>query len=177
MFFLTGICFSGKTLKLKIKGDKQLTALVLRYRSRLAKDDCEYRFELKDRGQMKWKAVLKLDNIALKVIYWDIYAVTSEGDEPVSVGKLRNLIRFPLYDGKYRDRASGMFMHPYITPERNLAFQFREYTPNDKLSFRIGEGFVLILYFILKPLLKKKNIVLVYEKFCQMAEDNGFYFF
>ncbi len=177
MFSLTGIRFWKKTLKIKIKGDKPLNALVLRYRNKLEKDRCEYAFAIQNKGQMAWRADLVLSDIDLKVIYWDLYAQTDDGEEPVAVGSLKNLIRFPLYDGKYRNKETGMFMHPYITPEKNIAFQYREYTPQDTLGFRIREGFVLLLYFILSPFIKRKNIVLVYEKFCQMAEDNGFYFF
>lgn len=177
MFTLTGLWFFRRTLYLRINGDKELNGLVLRYRSKLSRDDCQYEFDIKKRGNNKWSAKLNLAAIDLKVIYWDVYAITEKGEECISVGRLRNMIRFPLYDGKYKDRSTGMFMHPYITPEVDLAFQYREYTENDTLWFRIGEAFVLLLYFMMKPVLKKKNIILVYEKFCQMAEDNGFYFF
>ncbi len=177
MFVLTGMWFFSRTLHLRIRGDKDIKSLVLRYRNKLSDDACEYEFDIKGNGYGKWHAKLNLAAIDLKVIYHDVYVITEKGEEPVAVGKLRNMIRFPLYDGKYRDRSSGMFMHPYITPDLDLAIQYREYTENDTLLFRIGEAFVLLLYFFMKKSLSKKNIVLVYEKFCKMAEDNGYYFF
>ena len=35
----------------------------------------------------------------------------------------------------------------------------------------------LAIYYLMRPVWKKKNIWLVYEKYCVMAQDNGFYFF
>lgn len=72
MFTLTGLWFFRRTLYLRINGDKELNGLVLRYRSKLSRDDCQYEFEIKKRGNNKWSAKLNLAAIDLKVIYWDV---------------------------------------------------------------------------------------------------------
>ena len=159
--------------------------IYLQYRSKLAEKQCRFPFSVvkqQSDGQLqKIRAKIDLEQLPLQPIYWDLVLETKQKDrvdyEPIAIGKAKNKIRFPLYDGKYYNRKNGWFFHPYITPEKTVGFQFRERTAHDTRGFRIQEGFVLLLYYITKPYWKRQNIYLVYEKFCAMAQDNAYYFF
>ena len=43
--------------------------------------------------------------------------------------------------------------------------------------FRLRERIAILIYRLMRKSLKKKKIFLVYEKYCKMAQDNGFCFF
>lgn len=179
MYSITRLKLNKNDLKINITGGNvsAIFSVVLRYRGKLTADIVEYEFEITERNKDLLKLKLELNNIEFKIIYWDVIVKTDQEEYFVGVGKLRNLIRFPLYDGKYIKKNSNMFMHPYITEDRTLAFQYRDRTDADKLSFRIQEMFLLFIYLVTRFFWNRKKIVLVYEKFCTMAQDNGYYFF
>ncbi len=66
---------------------------------------------------------------------------------------------------------------PIILLPKKLAFQFREEGEYDHLGFRVKELTAFAAYYLLKPYWDSRHIQLVYEKFCMMAQDNGYYFF
>lgn len=162
-----------------------LEGLFLTYRSMLKEDARSVPFLIQKHrvygSREVLEAVIDLAGSGLKPVYWDLTVESRKNgkrkSQPVSIGQVRNLIRFPLYDGKYCEAKSGCFFHPYITPEKTLGFQFRERTPYDTRGFRIREGLTLFLYYITKPYWNKQKIYLIYEKFCATAQDNAYYFF
>ena len=122
-------------------------------------------------AQVEWKS-----------LYWDVLVVflnPKTGDRyEASVSMTRNYRLFTafLYSGKYK-KENGFFLYPYNTSSKNLAFQYREEGEYDRWDFRMKEMVAFFLYRLLKPYWDSQQIQLVYEKFCMMAQDNGYYFF
>ena len=127
-------------------------------------------------------ACLDLKNVDLKSLYWDVVVMftnleTGEGFEAaVSMTRAYRLFTSFLYRGSY-ETGNGFFLYPYNTSSKKLAFQFREEGEYDHLGFRVKELTAFAAYYLLKPYWDSRHIQLVYEKFCMMAQDNGYYFF
>lgn len=66
---------------------------------------------------------------------------------------------------------------PYTTLGSNLAFDCRKIASFDNFAFRFKERVARIIIRFFKKELEKKNIMLVYEKYCEAAQENGFFFF
>ncbi len=183
---LSKLTFQGSKMKVGLKISEYQEKLEdlsvsLTYRSKLEERKTNHLFQGKWKGDC-FLGSLDLSEQSLVSIYYDLLVIDPKGEEVlVQVGPLRNLLRNPLYDGKYMEKKegkkNGMFLHPFITPEKTLAFQYRERTKADTRGFRIGEFFVCLIYFLTSWYYKKQNIYLIYEKFCMMAQDNSYYFF
>lgn len=174
-------------LRLKIEaelGDYKFREVLFRYRSKLAEDAAEYPFTIKKQitrgSHLLLDVFLDLDQVTLKSLYWDVDLVVEDRNgntylmPPVVYRKTKATSSF--YTAAYRTD-NGFFLYPYSTGTTRLAFQYREENPYDKLTFPLKEAFALLLYKLFKPYWKKKQICLVYEKYCAMAQDNGYYFF
>ena len=155
--------------------------VVFRFRSKLQEERCGYNFEIKT---VKIKKDLQyLDAcLDLKSLYWDVVVMfvnpeTGERFEAaVSMTRAYRLFTSFLYGGSY-ETGNGFFLYPYNTSSKKLAFQFREEGEYDHLGFRVKELTAFAAYYLLKPYWDSRHIQLVYEKFCMMAQDNGYYFF
>ena len=127
-------------------------------------------------------ACLELKNVDLKSLYWDVVVMfanpeTGERFEAaVSMTRSYRLFTSFLYRGSY-ETGNGFFLYPYNTSSKKLAFQFREEGEYDHSGFRVKELTAFAAYYLLKPYWDSRHIQLVYEKFCMMAQDNGYYFF
>lgn len=119
----------------------------------------------------------------LKPMYWDCsLAYESEGKRFLAGGTNgdNEFVKRYLEDFSAKNtlRLDGnLIFYPYMTIKGRLAFQCREEGEYDTYGFRIKERAAALLYFLFKKQLAKKNIYLVFEKFCEMAQDNGYYFF
>ncbi len=77
--------------------------------------------------------------------------------------------------GDYVCRLKGGFIFfPY---REKLAFIFRKGTKYDGAGQRLKEIAAAVVYFLGRPIWKRKRIWIIYEKFCAAAQDNGWYFF
>lgn len=160
--------------------------VVFRFRSKLQEERCGYNFEIKTvkikKDLQYLDACLDLKNVDLKSLYWDVVVMftnpeTGEGFEAaVSMTRAYRLFTSFLYRGSY-ETGNGFFLYPYNTSSKKLAFQFREEGEYDHLGFRVKELTAFAAYYLLKPYWDSRHIQLVYEKFCMMAQDNGYYFF
>ena len=184
---LEKIKFQGSRLKLKIElggaPSETVFQLILRYRAKLERDQAEYAFEMQPpvwKGSVQFlEGELDLGSAALKPVFWDLYLQydgAETGEIPVPFGTFHKKIRNPFYTGEYCQPDTGMFFHPYIK-DGNMAFQFREKGSYDTVRFRLKEWLALFLYRAGKRYWDRKRIFLVYEKFCMMAQENGYYFF
>jgi CDP-glycerol glycerophosphotransferase (TagB/SpsB family) len=112
--------------------------------------------------------------------YWDIKADT-EKDGIVRAIELKNhekwMHRIMYLQQMHYVYADGNIVYPYKTKSRNIALHFRQKTEQDCWAFIMKEYLALAIYYISRPWLKRRNIWLVYEKYCVMAQDNSFYFF
>lgn len=69
-------------------------------------------------------------------------------------------------------------IYPFVNGKRQFNLQYRKYDRKyDSYLFLMKEFLALLCYFILKPYWDHKKLWLVGEKYCTMAQDNGFYFF
>ena len=160
--------------------------VVFRFRSKLEEERCGYNFEIKTvkikKDLQYLDACLELKNVDLKSLYWDVVVMfanpeTEERFEAaVSMTRPYRLFTSFLYRGSY-ETGNGFFLYPYNTSSKKLAFQFREEGEYDHLRFRVKELTAFAAYYLLKPYWDSRHIQLVYEKFCMMAQDNGYYFF
>lgn len=160
--------------------------VVFRFRSKLQEERCSYNFEIKTvkikKDLQYLDACLDLKNVDLKSLYWDVVVMfvnpeTGERFEAaVSMTRAYRLFTSFLYGGSYKT-GNGFFLYPYNTSSKKLAFQFREEGEYDHLGFRVKELTAFAAYYLLKPYWDSRHIQLVYEKFCMMAQDNGYYFF
>ncbi len=160
--------------------------VVFRFRSKLEEERCGYNFEIKTvkikKDLQYLDACLELKNVDLKSLYWDVVVMfanpeTGERFEAaVSMTRSYRLFTSFLYRGSY-ETGNGFFLYPYNTSSKKLAFQFREEGEYDHLGFRVKELTAFAAYYLLKPYWDSRHIQLVYEKFCMMAQDNGYYFF
>ncbi len=90
--------------------------------------------------------------------------------------KLGAMAERTLFSGSCRN-GENMTVTLYETAKQGFALASQEYSPYSGLAFRLKERLALILFRLFRKQLKQKNIYLCFEKFCCMAQDNGFYFF
>lgn len=167
--------------------------LVITHRYKLEEDRQDYEFPLRSvtqgKGSTAFSASIALKKLAFKPLYWDIRAV-------IEWDGLRFWIpvRAPIYSTKKKDILAhyglrGLFfgesmvldkdyqLFLYRTQGNRFALVCQERSPYSGFGFRLKERLAFLLYFLLRPRLSRDNILLVYEKYCCMAQDNGFYFF
>lgn len=129
------------------------------------------------------EAYIDFKKVKIRPLIWDV-SVVYEKDGMQYMTHLANDSK--LFDKKYFkslfakktvNMDNGEIFYPYRTLAGYLAFQCRSKGEYDNLAFRLKERLAAFIYFILKPYWINKNIYLVYEKFCVMAQDNGYYFF
>jgi CDP-glycerol glycerophosphotransferase (TagB/SpsB family) len=166
--------------------------IVLTHRYKLEADRKDYFFPCTvkksgDHYELTAKIdVKKLDFIPL---YWDIRAVFEQDGvqfwssvkAPIRSGKTADIVKESglkkLFFGEsvVLDKESQLFL--YRTVNNRFALVCQERTPYSGFLFRLKERLAFLLYLLFRTQLKKKSIMLTYEKYCCMAQDNGFYFF
>lgn len=160
--------------------------LALRFRSKLKEES----YEIWPREEMvktSVKGVVSLQVIfdfkseeGLKPIFWDLFfcivrdEVTYE--VPVDCGNFNKKVRNPFYMKCCYWKETNMFLYPYIK-DSYICFQYRLKTKSDTTAFRLKELLMILIYKLFGWYWKRKNILLVYEKYCNMAQENGYYFF
>lgn len=125
-----------------------------------------------------------LKELPLRPLYWDLTLDYKNSYNEVIHLRTKNFD--PKFEKKYfmsffrndiYNLHSDLIFYPYLTFYGSLAFQCRQKSPYDGWSFRIKERLGALCYRLQKQKLIDKKIHLVYEKFCGMAQDNGFYYF
>ena len=184
-------CTNGRILKLQAKGSMlylkvrfpervgEIESVSLSFRSNMERVVYPFDYTVTKKGPF-WIVDAQID-LADKVMdgtYWDINVFARNGYG------LRNLyIGFTgtqkkmLFTRNIQCELGEYILFPHVTLKGKLAFTHREKTPYDTTKNRIKESTAVILYKLFRPYWKKKKIWLVFEKFCSMAQDNGYYFF
>lgn len=169
--------------------------VVLTHRYQLEADRQEYFFPLKKLEQQGdhyiATASVRLKQFAFSPLYWDIRMVFEKDgvqyfssvkapfrsdkhywrELAVQVG-LKGLF---FGDSLRLDQDNQLFL--YRTVGNRFALVCQEYSPYSGFRFRCKERLAMVLYYLQRKKLLKESIYLVYEKYCCMAQDNGFYFF
>lgn len=179
---------SGSRLRLKLQvdpGGYELGRVVLEYRTTLTSQRNKIPFQQRSchkKGNFyELDVELDLSQEKFLSIYWDVRVefMDSAKGAVYGVGAAiyrREKITSKYYYGSY-EMENGYFFYPCSTATGRLAFQYRERRDCDKWSFVLKEAIAYVLFRTFRSYWKKRQIWLVYEKFCIMAQDNGYYFF
>lgn len=166
--------------------DRTLAGVRLHYRCKREEDAKDYPFvyTVENRKDTIWiRAELELKDLEMASIYWDLQVLLqAEGEADAcvlraKVKQFKEKFKSFFYNDGYTWKDRGMFLYPYATIANTLSFQYREKSTYDTMAFRFKERAAAAVYKLFKPFWKAKNIYLVYEKFCFMAQDNGYFFF
>ena len=176
-----------------IKGVKW-TGMVLTYRYRLENDREDIFFPAvsfvkEGQGQII-ETEFNTRGIEFKPINWDVRMafekdgeqywcnVTSPDENILNnhAGKGHSEIK-RLFSTQSVNLTNGCQMSIGSTDYRNTSVIVQQPTPYSGFMFRLKERIAIGIYMLLHRSLRKKKIYLVYEKFCSMAQDNGFFFF
>lgn len=139
-------------------------------------------------------ADIDLSQIQFIPLYWDIRAVfegqdgvprmvrirprlqTEDSRAQKKLRRRRKQLERTIFSGSYR-QGSDLSVSLYQTADNSFALVCQEYSPYSGLLFRLKERCALVLSKLFRKQLTQKHIFLCYEKYCCMAQDNGFYFF
>lgn len=190
----------GTRLKLRVRcpnsvpGTWTKFALIRRYKLEMDREVFYFDAQASRKQDETWlTADVDLSQFTFSPLYWDIRAVF-EGEDGVSylvparvhdhqdspvMGKLRRRVKQlerTIFPGSYR-QGEDLSVSLYTTADRNYALVCQDYSPYSGFAFRMKERLAVVLAKVFKKKLAEKSIFLVYEKYCCMAQDNGFYFF
>ena len=178
------------TIKAKCPGkDRKWTGFLLSYRYQKEEDKDDRFFaadeikKTKDACVMSVKILLKEQNF--KGIYWNVRPVFEEnGDEYyASIKALKTELKesykklFQRNCKYYIVGKEKYILFPFVAKNGNINLMYRTTEGNDGFKFRMKERMGLRMYQLLEKKLKEQRIMLVYEKYCYMAGDNGYQFF
>lgn len=167
-------------LSLPIHEGMEVKDVVLRYRSADSYDVSVPYTVTQKKKHLIITATINFPDYALREIYWDFRVIVEQFDQTFALkARIPNQhlkYRFYLANTDY-NAGNNHIVFPYYTKGGYLAFCYREVSPYDSYSTKLKEFFAIGLYLLGKPFWQRKRIWLVYEKFCSMAQDNGYYFF
>lgn len=173
------------SIKAHIPKDKDATplALVLKYRSKTEEIEIPFKTVFTEKkSYTELSADIDFNpDMPLKEIYWDVRVVIEKFGS-VQYLKLSYKHGFRLrtkfyFDNCQCDVDSSRIIFPYLGKGSVLCFCYREKSPYDTRAVRFKEFTAFVIYRLFKNVFNKKKIWIVYEKFCKMAQDNGYYFF
>ena len=169
--------------------ERNWTGFVLDYKCK-KEDDKDERYFKADIVKVTSKGVVMKVKIPLKdqkfkSTYWRIRACYEEDG-------YRYYASVKVYNDKIRESYKKLFqknckyydigdekyiLFPYVATNNNVNLMFRTSENNDGFKFRFKERAGLRIYQVFRKYLESKKIILVYEKYCYMAQDNGYQFF
>ncbi len=160
----------------------EFDGLVLKYRSVIENIEIPFNCNLEKKdGYTKVTATLDFNGeMPLKEIYWDVRAVVEKygAKQYVKLGYSGIAIKQKLYFSNVQcDVDDKHIIFPYFNKKGIINFCFRERSEYDTAEIKRREVLAYILYILTGLFLSHKKIWIVYEKFCKMAQDNGYYFF
>ncbi len=156
--------------------------VVLDYRSQVEDRSYALPYKVTEEGENRILTIqIRLPDLSLKELYWDLYVIVQQDKRQekiklsLSDTQLSRIVRLNKFctvpDGQH-------IFYPYRSYSRKmLAFCYREQTEYDGNGARFREFIALAVYHLMRPYWNRRRIWLVYEKFCSMAQDNGYYFF
>ena len=130
-----------------------------------------------------------MTSVKLVPLYWDMLLGVRENIQGDKLSEKEEYIRlvnksyfyFFSYCMLFREGIyeydDGMIVFPSVSSLRDVSLQYRVKGKYDDFAFRWKERKALLRFLFTWPYLKAKRPLLVYEKSCETAQDNGFYFF
>lgn len=189
---ITSRYMRGKVLKFKIKGTKlhikmkfrnmeaPIENVILAYRSKIEEIEYSFDFKVSRSGEDQIvDAQIDLSNLVMEELFWDVFAVTQKNGEEVRISAYwTRWQRLKLLIMNYQSNVDEEhIVFPYSTISCKIAFTYRVKSKYDGWGVKIKELLAFAVYVLLYPYWRKKRLWLVFEKFCSMAQDNGYYFF
>lgn len=185
--------FGVLTMKLQCpKIDGKWCGFVLSHRAKQEADRRDYEFPLsgiRDCGDhLEATVKIKVKKLDFSPLYWDMRVIFEQNGTrfwcsikaPMVLtkrsDKLRQKVR-SLFFGESVVLNEKYQLFLYRTAYNRFSLVCQERSPYSGFLFRLKERLACVLYFLLRKRLKKQSILLTYEKYCCMAQDNGFYFF
>jgi CDP-glycerol glycerophosphotransferase (TagB/SpsB family) len=174
-------------IKIKLPNTKEKVhfhSFVLKYRSKV--DNMQYRFPIKNRVLKGDELLLEIEidiaNLHLEKYYWD-FLLELENREETFLARIKNpsgKIKKRLRKIKARqsyEYENGNWVYPYLTAANTIALLYKEKELHDSDINQWKEKLAWIVSFFFSWYFQRKNIWLVFEKFSDSAQDNGYYFF
>ena len=184
----------GKILRYRVRLPKLLQEsgsyyeqLKLAYVTKRNADRQEYFFDLSlkktTRKYVFYESIIDLEQIDFKPLNWKFTVIQKNPEgEPTEIELVnRSYLNFAKYCSLFFDNSysfeDGMFVYPYVNGARNISLQYRKKGEYDDYHVKLKERLAVLRFIFTFPILKRKRICLVFEKYSQMAQDNGYYFF
>lgn len=154
--------------------------VVLRYRSAVSYD-IPVKYTIDENGKYYFiTAAIDFDTLPMRELYWDFRILVEKYgyENEIKAKFCGNYWKYNFYlTNRQYSAGEGHMTFPYYTKGGFLAYLYRPDSPYDVYSTKIKEMAASIIYVLSKPMFKRRKVWLVYEKFCSMAQDNGYYFF
>lgn len=168
-------------IKMKFKKqDKPIRDIVLSYRSKLEKIEYSFQYDVsEEKGYWIVNARMNMMEIDLEELFWDIFLITEKNGEEIQISPYLNKkqrIQMMLWSQHCKAKNEHI-VFPYPTMGHKLALTYRHISKYDGICTKMKELSALFVFIVLYPYWRKKRIWLVFEKFCSMAQDNGYFFF
>lgn len=131
------------------------------------------------KGKGDYQVDVDLAGLQWHAARWDVIVLldTDEGQQAFEL-KFTTAQRREMYRHAYQAYLPGnAIVIPYLTSRRTFALIYRERAKYDSAWYHKKEVAAWFTYRLLKKHLERKRIWIVYEKQCERAQDNGFYFF
>jgi len=159
----------------------RIASVVLRNRMKKSETQFDLPFAVFDRnGSKRVRARFEPEGKVFDGTFWDLYVslVLGDGTTRAVAVRVTKFVRRSLYFRTQQCVTSDRtVLFPHLGPKGIFTLCQRELTPYDVPLTRVKEWTAFAAYALLRPYWKSKRIWLVYEKFCNGAQDNGFRFF
>ncbi len=116
-----------------------------------------------------------------RTTHWQVRAVYEKDGKLFAARVVMPLIKRSRFQFVFKPnsfvRDDGYILFPYMARGGYLGLRFREKTDDDNMSVRLKEWIALNRYKKHREQYDGQKIILVYEKRCEKAQDNGYHFF
>ena len=156
------------------------------FRSKTKEDRKQFLIPIKDKvkidGGMRLSIEMRVKDYEFKPIFWDIKPAFDLEGKTYMISTKCNVAKFQrqfikIFQDNYVKLDDGLVIFPYVTGADSIALLCREKSKYDGMLTRIKERIARKYYNRNKKSLNAKKIYIVYEKYSEMAQDNGYYFF
>ncbi len=177
--FKNGVLFMESHIK-KAEGAPRPCGMYVKLRSKTEEISYDFQTKIIEReDEFILYGKLDVKKLELQQFYWDIRGMVTDGENvwPIRLQTYDKFIRRSMYVTQPMYRFGEFIVYPYQTKSKDFALEYRPQTPQDNWGFILKEILAMILAFLMQPVFARRKVWLVYEKYCIMAQDNGYYFF
>ncbi len=171
------------TATFPLDSSAKITGVVLKYRSKVEEITIPVDYALKQKGK---NVVVKInidftEDMPFKPIYWDIRVVVEKygTKQFVKLESKKGIglkLKFLTLNCICKINSDNLIF-PYLGRNKVLCFCYKENSEYDTALIKAKEVLVFAIYKVFGRYWRRKKIWLVYEKFSNYAQDNGYFFF